>query len=375
MKIPTYRPTWAQIDLRAIRHNFIQIKKALSKNTKILAVVKADAYGHGIVEVSKTLSDMGIEFFGVATTDEGIALRRASIKNAILILGSILPKESRMIVRNNLTPTVCTKELARSLNNEAKAQKKTLDIHVKVDTGMGRLGVWHDEAIAFFEYLAGLKSLKIEGVFTHLSSADEDEPYFTDTQIENFYGLIFDLGNYGFSIKYRHIANSVGLIRFRKSHMNLVRPGLMLYGIYPKDNLRDEIHLKPALSLKTRITYLKKTPAGRALSYGRTYITPRPTVIATLPIGYGDGYMRALSNRAYCLIKGKRCPIVGRVCMDQVLIDVGEVKNVKVGDEIVLIGSCGSDRITAEELAGWANTIPYETVCAISDRVPRIYIK
>ena len=372
-KIEISRPTWTEIDLDAIAHNYHAIKSRLSKKTNILAVVKANAYGYGMIEVARRLQKEKVPYLGVACVDEGITLRRAGIRTPVLVLSSILPKEAEYAVYYDLTLTVCDKELAAEIDRSARKLKKEALVHVKVDTGMGRLGVWHDEADRLIEDLLGFKHIIIEGIFTHFASADEEDVRYTMQQIENFKRLAAEMEVSGIEIQYVHAANSAGAMLYKDSHFNMVRPGLMLYGLYPNQHLMSIVKLKPALSLKTRIIYLKNTPPGRFISYGRTHMTNRETIIATLPIGYADGLNRHLSNRGEMLVHGWRAPIIGRICMDHTMIDVGGIKGAKVGDEVVVIGSQKGETITVEDVADLLDTIPYEVVCWISARVPRIY--
>lgn len=366
-----YRPTWAEIDLDAIRYNFSQVKNIVKGTIKVLVVVKADAYGHGASQISKALIKEGVDYLGVAAVDEAIQLRQANIKKPILILSNILAKEADIVVRHDITQTVCTPDIAKLLNRSAKKQNKIAKVHIKVDTGMGRLGVWHERAFDFIKDILHLKNIKIEGIYTHLASADEDDAAFTHSQIEKFSQLIDNLLKHNIHLPLRHAANSMGVISFKNSHLNLVRPGLMIYGLYPRLDIPVKLH--PAMSFKTKIIYLKETPPGRTISYGRTHVTKTHTKIATIPVGYADGYNRLLSNKAQVLVRGTRCPVVGRVCMDHTMIDVGSIKDVRVGDEVVLMGNQGKERITAEELANLCGTIPYEIVCWVSKRVPRVY--
>ena len=366
-----YRPTWAEIDLRAIAYNYRQVKKVVGKNINVMAVVKANAYGHGTVEVSKALERLGVAYLGVATTDEAIRLRDHGIKSPILILGHVLPEEVKPAMERDITLTICGYELMESIKAAAKRGIKA-KVHVKIDTGMGRIGIWHEEAMHFIKNISQEKDVVIEGIYTHFSSAGRDD-FFTNYQIEAFEKLLSKLEDFDIDIPLKHAANSIATVDFKRSHQNMVRPGLIIYGMYPKYTFPKLIRLKPALAFKTRVAYLKDTPAGRSISYGRTYITQKATVIATLPVGYADGYERNLSNKAEVLIRGKRAPVIGKVTMDQTMIDVGRIHGVKVGDEVVLIGRQGRNEIRAEKIARLAGTIAYETVCSISNRVPRVY--
>lgn len=366
-----YRPTLAEIDLDAIRHNLEIASHIVKGDTRILGVVKADAYGHGIKEVSKAIVDY-VDYFGVASLDEAGVLREIGIKKPILVIGAILPQEAEGVLKFNVIQTVSDLEIPGKLSKLAAAKNKKIKVHVKIDTGMGRIGFWHEEAIEFIKKIASLKSIIIDGIFTHFPDAEADK-VFTHNQIRNFKRLIENLWANDIYIPVKHTANSMALIDFKDSHMNMVRPGLMMYGIYPKQSLMKNILLKPALTLKTKITYVKSAPKGRSISYGMTYVTKKPTKIATIPVGYGDGYSRNFSNKAHVLIRGVRCPIAGRVCMDMCMVDVGHLKNPKVGEDVILIGSQAGEIIRAEELAKLINTIPYEVLCNIGRRVPRVY--
>jgi len=363
-----FRPTWAIINLGNLEYNFKKIKSLLKPKIKVLVTVKADAYGHGLIAVAKRLVACGLDYLGVASIDEGIELRKAGIKIPILILGLILKKDIQPLFTYNLIPTVCDKETAVALSAKATAQKP-IRIHIKVDTGMGRIGVLHDDAFKLVKEISKLKNIIIEGIFTHFALADKNRK-FTYLQIKLFDKLVDDLKRSGINIPLVHAANSIGLIDHKDSHFTMVRPGLVIYGLNPKRKLG--INLKPVLSLKTRIVFIKRVPCGYGISYGLTYKTKRPANIVTLPIGYGDGYPRNLSNLALVLIGGRRFHIAGRICMDQIMVDVGNFKP-KIGDEVVLIGGQGKQRITAEELADLSGTIPYEIVCGFGNRIPRVY--
>jgi len=335
-----------------------------------MVTVKADAYGHGLVPVAKRLEVCGTDFFGVASIDEGIKLREAGIKTPILILGLILKGDIAPLFRYNLSTTVCDEELPSALNNKARALRKRVNVQVKVDTGMGRIGVQHYDAYKLVDKISRLKFITIEGIFTHFALADLNKE-FTFHQIDLFDRLIRRLTKAGIKIPLIHAANSIGLLNYKNSHFNMVRPGLIVYGLYPKENLK--INLKPVLNLKTKVVFVKKMPAGSGISYGHDYITKKAANIVTLPIGYGDGYPRNLSNKAEVLIGGKHFKVCGRICMDQIMVDVGNAKP-RVGDEAVLIGVQGGKKITAEELALKSGTIPYEIVCGLGSRIPRIYV-
>jgi alanine racemase len=365
------RPTWAEIDLSNLAFNLSQIKKRLSPEIKIMPIVKADAYGHGIVEVSQYLAAQGIDYLGVATVDEGIYLRKAGITISLLVLGTILPEEAEALLEYNLIPTICNRDTAVILNRLASQRNIPVKIHIKIDTGMGRIGVWHEEVLDFFSKIKELGQLEFEGIWTHFASAEDME--FTNLQLGRFNFILRGLEQLGYKFAYIHAANSTAILKNTSSHFNMVRPGLALYGVYPDISVRQTIELKPVMQLKTRIIFLKKVSAGQSISYGRTFVTSRESLIATLPIGYGDGYAWSLSNRAMVIVEGRRVPIVGRVCMDQIMIDVTDVGDVKLGEEVVLIGQQDNERISVEELASLSGTIPYEILCRIASRIPRIY--
>lgn len=364
-----YRPTWAEINLDYLEHNFKEVKSFLHSKTKVLVTVKADAYGHGLVAVAKRLVACGVDYLGVASIDEGIELRKARIKTPILLLGLILKKDIGPLFTYKLTPTVCDRQMAVALNARAAALNTSMPVHIKVDTGMGRIGVLPNLALRLITDIHKLKNLQIQGIFTHFPLADLDRR-FTLLQINLFKRLISDLKNKGIVIPLVHAANSIGLISYQDSHFTMVRPGLIIYGLAPKKNLG--LNLKPVLTLKTRVVFIKQVDAGYGLSYGLTYVTKRPTWIVTLPLGYGDGYPRNLSNLAWLLIGGRRFRISGRICMDQIMVDVGNYKP-KIGEEVVLIGKQAKQQITAQELADLSGTISYEIVCGLGSRIPRIY--
>lgn len=368
------RPTTARIDLAALEHNLSLVRKMVGEKVRLLCVVKAHAYGHGIKEVSRKLVSCGVDYLGVATVDEAVTLRNClSPDVSILVLGSIFKEETDEVLKYGVTQTIADRNIASALSQSAKRFNKTVKAHIKVDTGMGRIGIWHEDAIDFIKWVKGLGGIDIEGIWTHLSSADEDAA-FTNEQIYIFRELIRKLEAGGINISLKHAANSMAVIGFKLAHLNLVRPGLVLYGLYPRNDLKEKTNFIPVMTIKTRIVFLKEVPKGRFISYGKRFTTHRLTKIATLPIGYGDGYPRVLSNKASVLIRGVRAPVVGAVCMDQIMVDVGHIQGVSVGDEVVLLGRQGVNQICAEELAELSDTIPYEIVCSIAPRVPRAYI-
>ncbi|MDD5005285.1 MAG: alanine racemase [Candidatus Omnitrophica bacterium] len=367
-----YRPTHVEINLSNIEYNFNQVKRLVGSKTKILAVLKADAYGHGAVKVAQRLQSCGVESIGVATIPEAIELRNNKINASILLLTVSFPHEFSALIKYRITPTIADIDTAILLNKKLRQLGKKLPVHIKIDTGMGRIGVWHKDSMGFIKSLSKLKNLVLEGIYTHFSSADEDD-VFTNLQIASFEKLVDDLEKAGIFIPLRHAANSIAVIRHKHSYLNLVRPGLMIYGLYSDIKSKKFIKLKPVLSFKTKVTYLKDVPAGRSISYGRTFVTQKDTKIATLPVGYADGYNRLLSNRSEVLVKGRRCPVVGRICMDHTMADVSKA-DARTGDEVILIGRQGKLEISAEEIAHLCSTISYEVVCWISKRVPRIYV-
>ena len=373
--------TWAQIDLKALEHNWAQLVKLAVSNMAhkagIMTVIKADAYGHGMIPIAKILSDNGCKFFGVSNVQEGIALREAGFKQRILLFESTLPEDAAAIVENNFIPTVCNLDLAHKLHDIAKSQNIEIPIHIKVDTGMGRLGIDEGEALSFVkEIQKKYPSLKLEGIYTHFPVADTDRD-FTFAQMRRFRDIVFTLENNFITFTYVHASNSMGLGDYKSELFNLARPGLMLYGLYPSVELKTKINLKPVMSVKAKIIFVKTIKKGHGISYGHTFKAKEDTTIAILPIGYSNGYLRSLSNKAFVLIHGVRCPLVGRVTMDQVIVDISALEFSgqfpHIGEEAVLIGHQKDQNISCDEVASWADTISYEMVCSLGSRLPRIY--
>lgn len=372
------RPTWAEINLDNLKHNIMELRKTISPATKLCAVVKADAYGHGAVEVAKEAIASGASYLGVAFLDEAIELRENGITSPILILGFTPENQFDKIIEYNITQTIYNARSAVTLSEYAIRRNKTAKVHIKIDTGMNRIGFCPEYCTtAEFKKLFSLEGLEIEGIFTHFARADERDRSFTNQQFELFIKTVKAIEEEGFKIPIKHVANSAGVLQYSETHLDMVRPGIILYGLYPSDEVpKNLIHLKPVMSFKTRVSNVKVLPKGKPISYGGTYITQRQSIIATLPVGYADGYSRLLSSKAQVLIKGQRAPVVGRVCMDQCMVDVTDIdESVSIGDEAVLLGDDGSDRISAEEIAILMGTINYEVICGISKRVPRVYIK
>jgi len=366
------RPTIAEIDLKALAFNYRQIKRHIPKGVSILAVVKADAYGHGAVPVSLKLEKLGVEYLGVAIPEEGVELRKGGVKAPILIFGGIFKGDAEEIIRYGLTPVVFDIESLKHLSKAAEKRRKKARVHIKVDTGMGRLGVPFELFPAFLKDLRKYPDIEIEGLLSHFSMTGGEEVY-TAYQWKKYQEGLAMAREMGISSRYLHMASSATLTTFPIFSGNLVRPGIMLYGSYPSPAIEKLVELRPVLTLKTRIHFLKSVSAGSRISYGGTFVTRRESLIATLPIGYADGYSTRLSNQGEVLIRGKRAPIVGRVCMDLIMADVTDIHGVSKGDEAILIGRQGEERITADEIAKKIGSIPYEVLCLIGKRVPRVY--
>ena len=369
----TGRPTAALIDLDALRWNFRQIRAKVGPGVKILSMVKANGYGHGAPHIAETLAAEGSDSFGVATVEEGVELRAAGIRAPILVIAGAYPDQLDLFTENNLTPVVHDAESLTRLDDGARKRGATFKVHLKVDTGMGRIGFAPADLASWLPRLKQLQGLEIEGVFSHFSHADNVAGEYTRSQLEIFRDVVERLRAGGISPALIHLANSAATITLPAAYFNMVRPGLMLYGIYPSPAMAAQIPLRPVLSWKSRILQLKKVPAGTSISYGRTYITQRESLIATVPVGYADGYSRLLSNVGAMLVRGRRAPVAGTVCMDLTMMDVTDIGGVQQGDEVVLLGRQGNAVISADEMAAWSNTISYEILTSIGTRVPRIY--
>lgn len=365
--------TWAEIDLDAIAFNAAGLK-ARAGGAELMVAVKANAYGHGAVPVARAALEGGATRLAVHRAPEGVQLRQAGITAPILIMGYTLPAESERVVRWDLTPTVNSRPQAEALSAATVAVGKPLPVHVKVDTGMGRYGLLPDEVLDFVRFLSGLPGLALEGLYTHHAVADLADKAFTRHQFSIYMDVVKQLEAAGFTFSLKHVSNSATTLDQPEMALDMVRCGIALYGLHPSDEVEPAIPLRPALALKSRVARVRTLPAGASISYGRTYITDKPTRVALVPVGYGDGYHRFLSNRGAVLIRGQRAPIVGRVCMDQFVVDVSHIPAVQLHDVVVLIGRQGEERIPAEEVARWAETINYEVTTGLLPRVVRIYL-
>lgn len=362
---------YAKIDLNAISKNVEGVRNTIPANTMIMAVIKADAYGHGAVSVSKYLDDK-IDWYGVSNVYEGVELRNNGLNKPILILGATMPDEMSTIVKYALTPAIFDYERAKLLSDIAVENNTVVNIHIKVDTGMSRIGFQcNNSSLDEICKISELPGLSIEGIFTHFAKADEIDKTSAYQQKELFDSFVEKLALRGIDPIIKHISNSAGIMELDAKY-NMVRMGIMLYGLYPSDEVDKNYKLYPAMELITHVTHVKEIEAGLGVSYGHTYITDKKTKIATIPVGYADGYPRCLSNKGYVLIKGKKCPIIGRICMDQMMIDVTGI-DVSVGDDVILFGTDGKNEISVEEVANNASSFNYEMVCRISRRVPRVY--
>ena len=372
------RPTWAEVDLDALAGNFRVIRDHVGRDVKVMAAVKADAYGHGAIECARRLEAEGIDWFGVALPEEGIALRIAGITRPILCLGGFWSGQETACLQHQLTAVVYRLDMIESLNRAAREAAVCADVHVKIDTGMGRLGLRCDEVQNFCDALSGFRNVRVNGLMTHLAAADEHEREdFTKNQLERFQQAVSLFRERGFARDYLHAANSAATFAYPESWGNMVRPGGTLYG-FTRDVLPRQIQappLRPVMSLHSRIMLLKQVGKGQKLGYGCAFESPRESVIATVPIGYDDGYRRALSNCGRVIVRGKFAPVVGRVSMDLTLIDVTEVPGVLLNDQVTLLGQEGELSITAEDIAETIGTISYEVTCGISSRVPRFYLE
>jgi len=381
--------TWAEIDLRAYTHNIRELRRATQPQARLMAVVKANGYGHGAKEIARTALQNGAEYLGVARIHEAVALRKTGLAAPILIFGYSSPDSASTLIDYDLIQTVYSTTTAKALSEQAARRGKKIQIHIKIDSGMGRLGLLLEKpagkaspnipaagTVSDVQAISRLANLEVDGIFTHFATSDSADKSYANSQLERFMELLNQLDRAGLKPPLKHAANSAAVIDMPDSHLDMVRPGIATYGLYPSDEVnQSNVKLKPVMTLKSRIIHLKKVPAGFHISYGITYRTEKPTTIATVPVGYADGYNRLLSSRGYMLVHGKRVPIVGRVCMDLTMLDVGALKDVQIEDEVVVFGQQGNEAVTADELAAILNTINYEIVTSIGGRVPRVFLE
>jgi len=367
----------ALIDLDALEYNIKSIRKKTPEGTGIIGVIKADAYGHGSVEVAQVLLENGADWFAVAVVDEGLNLRKHGINAPILLLGYTPELRFEDVINNGFIQTMYSYEMAEKLSKTAVRLGKTAVVHIKIDTGMGRIGYRvNDEAADEIVRISKLPGIEVNGMFTHFAASDEADKAYTNMQFERFMKMDKMLKDRGLNIPIRHAANSAAIMDIDSMMLNMVRPGIILYGAYPSDEVvKENLDLRPVMSIKTHVSFVKEVEKGDCISYGRTYTAPGKRKIATIPVGYADGFIRAYAKDGKVLIKGKFAPIVGRICMDQFMVDVTDIDDVKINDEVVLMGTQGENSITADDIAKALNTINYEVFCTLSKRVPRQYIR
>lgn len=375
-RLDEIRPTWVEINLDNLAYNIREIRKITKKDTLITAVVKANAYGHGSIEAAKVFLENGADRLAVATLSEAIELRKAKIYAPILVLGYIPKSQYPLAIKWNISQTIYNYESAKILSNISQDLGEKSIIHIKIDTGMGRLGFLpKDDSVEDIVKISQLPNLEIEGIFSHFSKADERDKGYTIYQFESFMDMVKKLDNRGVYIPIKHISNSAAIIDLPQYHLDMIRPGIMLYGYYPSEEVdKDRIVLRPAMTLKTKVSNIKKVPKGSYISYGGLYVTEKESKIATIPIGYADGFSRLLTSKAEAFVKGHRVPVVGRICMDQCMLDVSNVEDVDIDDQIVLFGY-EEGQPTVEEIANKLNTNSYEVICMVGRRVPRVYIQ
>ena len=371
---PSHPTTYIEVDLDALAANVRTLKAHIGPQVELIAVVKANAYGHGASEVARTALAHGAARLAVARVEEGVALRQAGIRAPVLVMGYTRPDEIARALAHGLTLSLTEREVAEAVSREATRQGRRAPVHVKVDTGMGRFGILPEEALPFVRWLHTLPGLEPEGIFSHFAAADSPDKTYTRQQFARFEGTLRALSDAGYTFPLRHMANSAATIDLPETHLDAVRCGIALYGLWPDADVAPALPLRPALALKSFLARVRTLPAGESISYGRTYITPRPMPVGLVPVGYGDGYHRLISNRGAVLVNGQRAPIIGRVTMDQLVVDLSAAGPVSLHDEVVLIGAQGADCISAEEVARWSETINYEVTTALLPRIPRVYL-
>lgn len=371
--LETVRPTRVEIDLSKIGNNLRQVRARIPLGTKIMGIVKANAYGHGLTDVSRYLEAQGVDSLGVGFLEEGIILRKVGVTIPIVVLGGVLGYQIKLFLAHNLEVTVSSLELAETINHMIGQNQARARVHLKIDTGLGRIGISPENAPALAEKIVRLPHLELVGIYSHFATSDGSDNEYMYVQLERFDRALGKIRQNGIEVEQIHIANSGAIIQLPESCYSTVRPGIALYGMTPAENQQTSMRLEPAFHLKSKMVFIKEVQAGVTISYGRTYTTMKRTRIGTIPIGYGDGYSRRLGNRGEVIIKGRRFPVVGAVCMDQIMVDLGDATDVHVGDDVTLIGNDGSEVITPWEVSRIMGTIPYELLCGISARVPRYY--
>ena len=378
-KLESYQRVWAEVDLDAIWENMVHMKENIAENTKILAVIKTDGYGHGGVPIAKMLEQLDFMFgYAAATYEEAHVLREAGVKKPILILGYTFPYCYEELIREEIRPAVYRRDTVEELAAAAAKVGKKAKVHIKVDTGMGRIGITPDEeGLEFVRFLIEHPELEVEGIFTHFAKSDETDKTSANHQLELFQDFIKKIQTeLGITIPVKHCSNSAAILEMPQANMDMVRAGITTYGLYPSEEVsKDIVPLRAAMSLYSHIVYCKTIHAGQSVSYGGLFTAQKDTRVATIPVGYGDGYPRSLSGKGYVLIHGKKAPILGRVCMDQFMVDISEIPGVMEGDKVTLLGVDGTERITAEELGELSGRFNYEFVCDLGKRIPRVYIQ
>lgn len=371
-----YYRVQANVNLDGIRHNILQVKNKLKKDTKLMLIIKADAYGHGAIPIAQYMCHYNlVDVYGVAIIEEAIELRRAGINIPILVLGYTSKEQYKLVVANDVIQTVFQYEMAKKLSEEAKRQGKSVKIHIKIDTGMNRIGFSdNNHSINEIKRINQLDNIKIEGIYSHFATADEENISGTHKQLMRYKEFVDKLEKEGIRIPIKHISNSAGILNYPDAELNMVRCGILTYGIYPSEFvLKDEVKLVPAMEIKTHVIYVKDVDEGVGISYGSTYVTPEKTKVATIPVGYADGYSRNLSNIGKVIINGQYAPIIGRICMDQFMVDVTHIPGVKLGDTVTLLGKDHEACISSEELAEWSHSFVYELISTVGKRIPRVY--
>lgn len=378
-KLESYQRVWAEVDLDAIWENMVHMKENIAKNTKILAVIKTDGYGHGGVPIAKMLEQLDFMFgYAAATYEEAHVLREAGVKKPILILGYTFPYCYEELIREEIRPAVYRRDTVEELTAAAAKVGQKAKVHIKVDTGMGRIGITPDEeGLEFVRFLIEHPELEVEGIFTHFAKSDETDKTSANHQLELFQNFIDKIQTeLGITIPVKHCSNSAAILEMPQANMDMVRAGITTYGLYPSEEVsKDIVPLRAAMSLYSHIVYCKTIHAGQSVSYGGLFTATKDTRVATIPVGYGDGYPRSLSGKGYVLIHGKKAPILGRVCMDQFMVDISEIPEAMEGDKVTLLGMDGTERITAEELGELSGRFNYEFVCDLGKRIPRVYIQ